>query len=80
MSGIGTGSTTSTDPRAAAAELVSQAKAGLEGVPTLAILFATSQYDTEVLASSVSELLGGIPMWGGSSSTESPRTTRPRVP
>jgi hypothetical protein len=69
MSGIGTGSTTSTDPRAAAAELVSQAKAELEGAPTLAILFATSQYDTDVLASSVSELLGGIPMWGGSSST-----------
>ena len=69
MSGIGTGSTTSTDPRAAAAELVSQAKAGLEGAPTLAILFATSQYDTEAIASSVSELLGGIPMWGGSSST-----------
>ena len=69
MSGIGTGSTTTTDPRVAAAELVEQAKAGLAGAPTLAILFATSQYDTEVLASSVSELLGGIPMWGGSSST-----------
>ena len=46
-----------------------QAKAGLEGAPTLAILFATSQYDTEVLCEQVSELLGGIPMWGGSSST-----------
>ncbi len=69
MSAIGTGSTTSTDPKAAAAELVEQAKAGLEGKPTLAILFATTQYDTGSLVAGVSELLGGIPLWGGSSST-----------
>ncbi len=69
MSGIGTGSTTSTDAKAAAAELVARAKAGLEGTPTLAILFATTQYDTEALVSAVSELLGGVPLWGGSSST-----------
>lgn len=69
MSAIGTGSTTSTDAKAAAAELVERAKAGLEGKPTLAILFATTQYDTESLVSSVSDLLGGVPLWGGSSST-----------
>ena len=69
MSAIGTSSTTSTDVKAAAAELVQQAKAGLEGEPTLAILLATTQYDTESLVSSVSALLGGIPLWGGSSST-----------
>ena len=69
MSAIGTGSTTSTDAKAAAAELVERAKAGLEGKPTLAILFATTQYDTESLVSGVSELLGGVPLWGGSSST-----------
>jgi hypothetical protein len=69
MSAIGTGSTTSTDAKAAAAELVERAKAGLEGTPTLAILFATTQYDTESLVSGVSELLGGVPLWGGSSST-----------
>ena len=46
-----------------------EAKAGLEGKPTLAILFATTQYDTESLVSGVSELLGGVPLWGGSSST-----------
>jgi hypothetical protein len=69
MSAIGTGSTTSTDAKAAAVELVERAKAGLEGKPTLAILFATTQYDTESLVSGVSELLGGIPLWGGSSST-----------
>jgi hypothetical protein len=69
MSGIGTGSTTATDPKAAAAELVDGAKAGLEGKPALAILFATTQYDTERLVSGVSDLLGGIPLWGGSSST-----------
>ena len=69
MSAIGTGSTTSTDAKAAAAELVERAKVGLEGKPTLAILFATTQYDTESLVSGVSGLLGGIPLWGGSSST-----------
>jgi hypothetical protein len=66
---IGTGSTTLTDAKAAAAHLVGQAKAGLVGTPTLAILFATTQYDTEGLVSSVSELLDGVPLWGGSSST-----------
>jgi hypothetical protein len=69
MSAIGTGSTTLTDAKAAAGELVERAKAGLEGKPTLAILFATTQYDTEGLVSGVSALLGGIPLWGGSSST-----------
>ncbi len=69
MSVIGTGSTTSTDANAAAAELVEQAKAGLDGTPTLAILFATTQYDTESLVAGVSERLGGVPLWGGSSST-----------
>jgi hypothetical protein len=69
MSAIGTGSTTSTDAKAAAAELVERAKAGLEGKPTLAILFATTQYDTESLVAGVSGLLGDVPLWGGSSST-----------
>jgi hypothetical protein len=49
MSAIGTGSTTLTDAKAAAAQLVEGARAGLEGTPTLAILFATTQYDTESL-------------------------------
>jgi hypothetical protein len=69
MNAIGTGSTTAGDAKAAAAELVDRAKAGLEGKPTLAILFATTQYDTETLVAGVSERLGGIPLWGGSSST-----------
>lgn len=69
MRAIGTGSTTSSDVKAAAAELVERAKAGLEGKPALAILFATTQYDTESLVAGVSDLLGGIPLWGGSSST-----------
>ena len=69
MKGIGTGSTTLTDPKAAAAELVTGARAGLGGTPTMAILFATTQYDAEHLVAAVSELLGGIPLWGGSSST-----------
>lgn len=69
MGSIGTGSTTAPDPTVAAAELVERAKAGLEGTPALAILFATTQYDPEALVSGVSGLLGGIPLWGGSSST-----------
>jgi hypothetical protein len=69
MSAIGTGYTTSTDAGAAAAELVERARADLHGTPTLAILFATSQYDTEKLVAGVSALLGGVPLWGGSSST-----------
>lgn len=69
MRAIGTGSTTSTDEGQAATELVERARAGLDGTPALAILFATTQYDPESLVSDVSELLGGIPLWGGSSST-----------
>jgi len=69
MSAIGTGFTTNTEAGAAAAELVERAKADLQGAPKLAILFATTQYDTESLVSRVSRLLGGIPLWGGSSST-----------
>ena len=69
MSAIGTGFTTKTDAAAAAAELVERAKAGLEGKPTLAILLATTQYDTESLVAGVSRLLGEVPLWGGSSST-----------
>jgi hypothetical protein len=69
MSTIGTGFTTKADAGAAASELVDRARADLEGTPTLAILFATSQYDTENLVAGVSGLLGDVPLWGGSSST-----------
>lgn len=69
MSTFGTGHTTTIDAEAAGAELVRAATAGLDGKPTMAILFATSQYDTDRLASCVSDSLGGIPLWGGSSST-----------
>jgi hypothetical protein len=69
MSAIGTGSTTSADPKKAAAELVERAKAGLDGKPKLAILFATTQYDTESLVAGVCGQLGDVPLWGGSSST-----------
>jgi len=69
MSAIGTGFTTRADAGAAAAELVQRARAGLQGAPTLAILFATTQYDTEGLVAGVSRLLGDVPLWGGSSST-----------
>jgi hypothetical protein len=69
VSAIGTGFTTKTDAAAAAAELVERARAELQGTPTLAILVATTQYDTESLVAGVSKLLGDVPLWGGSSST-----------
>jgi len=69
MSAIGTGFTTKTDAAAAAAELVERARAELQGTPTLAILVATTQYDTESLVAGVSKLPGDVPLWGGSSST-----------
>lgn len=69
MGKIGTGSTTLPDPRAAAAQLVEQAKARLEGNPELAILFSTTDYDTEALVGAVQECLGDVPVWGGTSST-----------
>jgi hypothetical protein len=67
MGSFTTSATTTTDAKAAAQELVSRARAGLDGDPTLALLFATTQYDTETLAAQVSDLLGGVPLWGGSS-------------
>lgn len=69
MSTVGTGHTTLADPLAAAAQVVERAKAGLEGKPTLAILFSTTDYDTEALVSSVQKHLGDVPLWGGTSST-----------
>jgi len=63
------GSTTSAESKTAAAELVERAKAGLTGKPKLAILFATTRYETESLVAGVSGLLGDVPLWGGSSST-----------
>ena len=69
MSSIATGCTTNADAKAAAAELVQRARAELRGSPTLAILFATTQYDSESLVAGVAGLLGDVPVWGGSSST-----------
>lgn len=69
MASIGTSFTTVADPEGAAADLVRKAREGLDGPPTLAILMATSQYDSERLVSCAWDWLGGIPLWGGSSST-----------
>lgn len=67
MGNFATSATMTTDATTAAEELVARATAGLDGKPTFALLFATTQYDTEMLASRVSGLLGGVPLWGGSS-------------
>ncbi len=69
MGSIATSYTTTRDPEAAAAELVRGATAGLDGKPALAILVATTQYDTDRLVSCAWDSLGGVPLWGGSSST-----------
>lgn len=61
--------TTDPDPRKAAEQLAHDARATLIGPPTLAILFATTQYATDLLLPALSDALGNIPLWGGSSST-----------
>jgi hypothetical protein len=57
------------DPKAAAFALAQGAKAGLDGQPTLAVLFSTTDYDTNTLVATVQAELGDVPIWGGSSST-----------
>ena len=69
MGTVGTGHTTLPDPLAAASQVVERAMTGLEGKPTLAILFSTTDYDTEALVSAVQKQLGDVPLWGGTSST-----------
>lgn len=69
MSNIGVSYTSLADPRAAATRLVDEARAGLKAQPSLAILFATADYDTQALVSGVSAALGDVPIWGGSSAS-----------
>jgi hypothetical protein len=69
MSNITVSYTVLPDARAAANQLVSDARAGLSARPNLAILFATADYDTQMLVSSISETLGDVPIWGGSSAS-----------
>ena len=67
MNNIGVSSTVLADPSAAANKLVNEACAGLKDRPSLAILFATTDYDTQALVKGVDQALGGVPLWGGSS-------------
>jgi hypothetical protein len=69
MPTITTSYTTSSNPEAAATDLVRKAREGLEGDPTLAVLFATTQYDTQGLVACAFDSLHGVPLWGGSSSS-----------
>ena len=69
MSNIGIGYTVLPDPREAAKYMVNEARASLASRPSLAILFSTTNYDTEQLVSNVQKELGDVPIWGGSSST-----------
>ncbi|MBL8058375.1 MAG: FIST C-terminal domain-containing protein [Anaerolineales bacterium] len=69
MSKIGVSSTSLADPRAAAGQLVTEARAGLTAQPALAVLFATADYDTQALVAGVSAALEGVPVWGGSSAS-----------
>jgi hypothetical protein len=69
MASIATASTTVGDAQGAATELVRKARARLDGDPTIAILVATTQYDTQGLVACAFDSLGGIPIWGGSSSS-----------
>ncbi len=67
MTNIGVSYTVLPEARAAANYLVSEARAGLTNRPSLAILFATADYDTQALVSGVQENLGDVPIWGSSS-------------
>jgi hypothetical protein len=69
MNNIGVGFTVVPDPREAAAYMVEHARANLSGRPNLALLFSTTDYDTESLVMNVQKELGDVPIWGGSSST-----------
>ena len=65
MSNIGVSCTTLADPRAAAGQLVREARAGLRERPTLAILFATAAYDPPALVRGGSARAGWVRGWGG---------------
>jgi small ligand-binding sensory domain FIST len=67
MTNIGVSYTVLPEARAAANYLVNGARTGLTNRPSLAILFATADYDTQALVSGVQEELGTVPIWGGSS-------------
>jgi len=67
MTNIGVSYTVLPEARTAANYLVNEARIGLTNRPNLAILFATADYDTQALVSSVQEELGDVPIWGGSS-------------
>lgn len=69
MNSIGLGFTSLPEPHTAASQLVDQAKHGMEGKPTLAILFSTVDYDLDTLVGVVQECIGDTPMWGGTSSS-----------
>ena len=69
MDTIGLGYTSLPEPHAAASQLVDQAKRGMQGKPTLAILFSTVDYDLGILVGEVQECIGDTPLWGGTSSS-----------
>jgi hypothetical protein len=69
MDSVGLGYTSLPEPHAAASQLVDQAKRGMKGKPTLAILFSTVDYDLDTLVGAVQESLGDTPLWGGTSTS-----------
>ena len=66
---VGLGYTSLADPSAAASQLAEQAKKGLGGKPTLAVLISTVDYNLEALVGAVQASLGETPLWGGTSSS-----------
>jgi hypothetical protein len=69
MVSAGLGYTSLPEPRAAASQLFDQAKRGLEGKPTLAILISTVDYNLDTLVGEVQKCVGDTPLWGGTSSS-----------
>jgi hypothetical protein len=69
MDSVGLGYSSLPESQACASQLVDQARSGLKGKPTLAILFSTVDYDLGDLVGAVQKGLGDTPLWGGTSSS-----------
>jgi len=68
MGNISVGFSTDKSEGVAVALAIETALANLAGKPSLAILFSTVDYDCQKVVTLAQKKLGGIPLWGGTSS------------
>jgi len=69
MGNISVGFSTAKGEVVAVSQAIETALRNLKGKPSLAILFSTVDYDCQKIVTASQEKLGGIPLWGGTSST-----------